>query len=82
MKRNLSCFLIGFIGMITLLSCKSSPFALFSLFASAIAIGIAATDKKEGFTQRTFIRTFIGIGGYLVGAIVVVIFLPQFIEPK
>jgi hypothetical protein len=82
MRRNVQCFLAGVIGMVALLSCRTSELAISCLFISALAIGLFAADIKEGFTWKTYIRTFIGIGGYLVGAIIVIIFIPQFIEPK
>jgi len=80
MKRNLLCFLTGLIGMISLLSCKTSGLAITSLIISALAIGLFAADIKEGFTWKTFTRTFIGIGGYLAGAIIVIAFIPQFLK--
>ena len=79
MKRYISCFLTGVIGMISLLSCQTPGLAFIALFLSAIAIGILAADKEKGFTTQTVIRTFIAIAGYSVGLVIAVAFFPHFI---
>lgn len=79
MKRYIACFLVGVIGMISVLSCQTSGLALTALFLSAVAIGIITADREKGFTAQTVIGTFIAIGGYFVGSLIVITFFPHFI---
>jgi hypothetical protein len=80
MKKYSLSFLVGVIGMISVLSCRTTGLALFTLFLSAVAIGILAADRERGMTLQTVVITFIAIGGYTLGSVIVVIFLPQFIK--
>jgi len=66
--------------MISMLSCRTTGLALFTLFISAVAIGVLAGDREKGMTLQTIVITFIAIGGYTIGSIIVVIFLPQFLK--
>jgi NADH:ubiquinone oxidoreductase subunit K len=76
MKKYLLSFLVGVIGMISVLSCRTQGLALATLFLSAVAIGILAADRKKGFTTQTVLVTFIAIVGYTVGLVITVIFFP------
>jgi len=79
MKKYIFCFLIGVIGMMTVLSCQTTGLALATLFLSAVVIGMLTADKEKGFTVQTVIGTFIAIGGYIIGLLIVVAFFPHFI---
>jgi len=80
MKKYLLSFLVGVVGMISMLSCRTTGLALFTLFISAVAIGVLAGDREKGMTLQTIVITFIAIGGYTIGSVIVVIFFPQFIK--
>lgn len=65
--------------MMTVLSCQTTGLALAALFLSAVVIGILTADREKGFTVQTVIGTFLAIGGYFVGSVIIIIFFPYLV---